>query len=102
MAIGVAKSTSCRGRYIGESPAKGEGFGQSRPVVLMSVLGGDRDGCGRSRPWDFACGHFAPHLDRLILAPTLIDRWHCRLSPAWAKSRRPRVAGVMPWGKSIL
>jgi len=32
------KSTSCRGRYIGESPARGERFGQSRPAV--SVLGG--------------------------------------------------------------
>jgi hypothetical protein len=69
-------------RIAGKSPTRGEGFGQSRPVVLMSVLGGDRDGCGRSRPCDFACGHFAPHLDRLILAPTLIDRWHCGLSPA--------------------
>jgi len=67
--IGVARSTSCRGRYIGESPSRGEGFGagQSRPVVLMSVLGGDRDGCGRTRPCDFACGLFAPHRDRLIL-----------------------------------
>src|SRR6202035_5377258 len=71
--IGVARSTSCRGRYIGESPSRGEGFGagQSRPVVLMSVLGGDRDGCGRTRPCDFACGLFAPHRDRLILAPPL-------------------------------
>ena len=43
--IGVARSASCRGRYIGESPSRGEDFGagQSRPVVLMSVLGGDRD-----------------------------------------------------------
>src|SRR5580704_17990304 len=58
--IGVARSTGCRGRYIGESPSRGEGFGagQSRPVVLMSVLGGDRDGCGRTRPCDFACGAF--------------------------------------------
>ena len=47
------------------------GAGQSRPVVLMSVLGGDRDGCGRTRPCDFACGLFAPHRDRLILAPPL-------------------------------
>src|SRR5580704_7148600 len=96
--IGVARSTGCRGRYIGESPSRGEGFGagQSRPVVLMSVLGGDRDGCGRTRPCDFACGLFAPHRDRLILArrwPPLIDRWRCRLCP---------VAGVVAWGKSIL
>ena len=91
--IGVARSTSCRGRYIGESPSRGEGFGagQSRPVVLMSVLGGDRDGCGRTRPCDFACGLFAPHRDRLILAP-----------PLAAPDRQCPVAGVVAWGKSIL
>jgi len=38
--IGVARSTSCRGRYIGESPSSGEGFGagQSRPVVASLAL----------------------------------------------------------------
>ena len=73
--VSVIGSTSCRGRYIGESPSRGEGFGagQSRPVVLMSVLGGERDGCGRTRPCEFACGLFAPHLDRLILASPLMN-----------------------------
>src|SRR6202035_2545272 len=72
--IGVARSTSCRGRYIGESPSRGEGFGagQSRPVVLMSVLGGDRDGCGRTRPCDFACGLVAPHLAAVVFISHLV------------------------------
>jgi len=44
-------------------------------------------------------GIWRPHLDRLILAPTLIDRWRCRLCPVQAKSRRPLVAGVIPLGQ---
>src|SRR6202043_3284495 len=62
--IGVARSTSCRGRYManrrqGEKAPAPDNRG--RPCSLMSVLGGDRNGCGRSRPCDFARAHFAPH-----------------------------------------
>jgi hypothetical protein len=32
--IGVARSTSCRGRHIGESPSRGEGFGQ-KPTMCQ-------------------------------------------------------------------
>src|ERR1700732_4895066 len=60
----------------------------------MSVLGGDRNGCGRSRPCDFACGHFAPHLDRLILTPTLIDRWYCIKS--WVQDAAIKIGSALP------
>jgi len=41
------KSTSCRGRYIGESPARGERFGQSRPAVSVRLIR-ERDKANRN------------------------------------------------------
>jgi hypothetical protein len=69
-----AKSTSCRGRYIGESPARGERFGQSRPAVSVRLIR-ERDKANRNGFYHSRLGQRTILVGQVADAFGMTHRW---------------------------